>query len=437
MKNFRIRINLECLLKRFLISAVAIVFLVCSMAMAACTKASSTAVTIDELIRENYAAEREAEDDAKGREHIEIPDDAEEIEIEGETWQVIRNKRDFVAKIYKNGEEGLNGSFILANDLDRDRYSYQYASYRYSYFKGKFNGNNYKVYGEYRTALFEYTKDAIIENVIFSSEYAYYVPADLTGSLLIRHAHDTVVKNCVSYARFKDSWEKHSIVCSLIDVAYGCLIEDCINYSDGVSVYGGAIVCVAMYKTIINNCKNYGNFYCGNDYSPHGGIVGYIDTSDLDSGGVIIKNCDNFGNLVGVSRFGGIVGGVYKIKDGGLNIISNSLYENAVTISDCHNYGDIYLLKTEDKNRLEITKNKYNSDVYGIGGIAGAATKVENCTNEGSFYGFESFGKGTYVDYCGGVVGVAKEVTDCTNKNTIPVQKGRAKNVGEIYGILL
>ena len=429
------------MMKKILVSVLAIVIFVCGAAMTACAPKSSSAVTIDELIREDFAAEKEAEDDAKGREHIEIPEDAEEIEIEGETWQVIRNKKDFISKIYRNGEEGLTGSFILANDFDRDRYSYQNSSYRNEYFKGKFNGNNYKIYGEYKNALFGYTQDALIENVIFSSQYAYYAPDDifndLMGSLLIRHADDTTIRNCINYSRFKDVWDKPSIVCSLIYVANGCNIENCINYSDGNNVFGGAMANVAMYQTKFLNCLNYGNFYCGNDSQPKGGLVGYVDTSDDDSGGIVIENCKNYGDLVGVSWFGGIIGGVWRIKGSNDNINDYSLYDDAVTIGNCYNYGDIYLLKTENKNRLDKTGNKYSSDVYGIGGIAGAATKVENCVNEGNFYGFESFGKGIKVDYSGGIVGVAKEVINCTTTHTIPVPKSKAKNVGEIYGILL
>ena len=433
-------------MKRFLISAVAIVFLACSMAMSACTKASSTAVTIDELIRENYAAEKEAEDDAKGREHIEIPDDAEEIEIDGETWTVIRSIEEFRKKIFRADDKGLTGSFILANDVD-----VKWFKPYHKIFKGRFNGNNYKFYGTeenngFGGCLFYLMKNAIIENVIFSASDGYVGETDEQGYSLSDYgfalsylnvfistiAEDCTIRNCVNYFQPKNIIESFGGVQSyggFIDTASNCTIDNCVNYAD-LKAQGGIVNTARDCR--ITNCKNYGNL--SNSYTC-GGIVGEVYKD------CVIENCTNYGNITCYRNMGGILGGIrnmsyYPSEDRILN--AENYTENQIIIS-CKNYGDIYVLKEKDTDRLEYINDDYSDypDLYCIGGIAGAVAKVENCSNEGNFYGFESFGKGIKVDFSGGVVGVAKEVIDCTSTNTIPVQKGRAKNVGEIYGILL
>lgn len=419
-------------MKKFLIVIMSIVMLACSVAMAACAKASSTAVTIDELIRENYAAEKEAEDDAKGREHIEIPDDAEEIEIEGETWTVIRSIEDFKRKIFNNGEKGLTGSFILANDVDVKRF----RPYQFKYFEGRLNGNNYKFYGTeeyggFGACLFYIMKNAVIENVIFSSSDGFLGEVDQYGFalanvevLLAYSAEGCTVKNCVNYFQ-----PKNKVVAfgGIIDRAFNCTIENCVNYADLIAAGG---IANNVVDCRITNCENYGNL---SSRYEGGGIVGVVQYDCL------IENCINYGDIIGYRSKGGILGGVYGLRyhPSESKILNRENYTENQIIRGCKNYGNIYVLKENDTDRLEYLDDEDYSDLFSIGGIAGAVAKVENCTNEGNFYGFESFGKGIKVDFSGGVVGVAKEVINCTTTYTIPVQKGRAKNVGEIYGILL
>lgn len=201
-----------------------------------------------------------------------------------------------------------------------------------------------------------------------------------------------------------------------VEKAHDCDIENCINYADLLASAG---IVNDAFNCHITNCINYENISSG---SEGGGIVGEI------YGDCVIESCINYGNIIGYRFKGGIIGGVKF----GLSQKEN--YTENQIIKNCKSYGDIYLMREEDKTRVE--KIEWDS-IYRIGGIAGSVTKVENCVNEGNFYGFESFGKGIYVDYSGGIVGIAKEVVDCTTKYTIPVPKSRVKNVGEIYGILL
>ena len=430
-------------MKKILVSVLAIVIFVCGAAMTACAK-KSTAVTKEELIREDFAAEKEAEDDAKGREHIEIPEGAEEIEIEGETWIVLRSIRDLRMKIFNNGEEGLTGSFILANDVD-----VEWFKPYHKIFMGRFNGNNYKFYGTkenngFGGCIFYLMKNAVVENVIFSASDGYVGEVDKYGYRLEDYgfglsylnvfiscvAEDSIIKNCINYFQPKNIVESIGGVQSyggFIDTASNCIIKNCINYAD-LKAQGG-IANIAR-ECHIENCTNYGNL--SSKYEG-GGIVGGVYKD------CVIENCTNYGNIIGYRSKGGILGGIaestYRPSEGDILNIKN--YTENQIVKNCKNYGDIYVLKDKGTNRLEDIGDENYSDLFCIGGIAGAATKVENCVNEGNFYGFESFGKGIYVDYSGGIVGIAKEVVDCTTKYTIPVPKSRAKNVGEICGILL
>ena len=45
-------------------------------------------------------------------------------------------------------------------------------------------------------------------------------------------------------------------------------------------------------------------------------------------------------------------------------------------------------------------------------------------------------GNGIKVRFLGGVVGAAKQVSDCENSGVINIQKGRGKDVGDIYGFI-
>ena len=420
-------------MKKFLISLALIVAFVCSVAMSACTKtpSTSTAVTIDELIRDDYAAEKEAEDD-KTREHpTEIPEGAEVIEKDGEEWIVINSADEAVNKIWKSGEAALSKNYILAADLILGK-NYSRQINKYKIFQGKFDGNNYKIYstqenGGVRGGLFNLVTDAIIENVVFSASDGSWDNDSLDwDDLLFARCYRSTIRNCINYWQPKPYLTGYFFC--FMGSAIESSIENCENYADLYVGYLGGGIANTVEDGEIINCKNYGNI-SGKYYSEDYGIGGIVGRLVGDS---IIENCINYGKVTGQSNFGGIVGiGIANNKGGLMNI---EYFPEKQKVDNCENFGDIYLKKEEGEERVETITWK---SIYRIGGIAGSATKIENCKNEGNFYGFESFGEGIKVDYCGGVVGVAKEVIDCTSANSIPVQKGRAKNIGEIYGILL
>ena len=413
-------------MKKFIVGLVAIVIFVCGAAMTACAPKSSSAVTIDELIREDFAAEKEAEDDAKGREHIEIPEGAEVIEKDGEEWIVINSTDEFTEKLWRGGKDALSKNYILSNDLIiGDNYPTKINGNKT--FKGKFDGNNYKIYatqenGGLRRGLFSVISEALIENVIFSAADGSCNSdsfIDGEGCLLFEVGFNSTIRNCVNY------WQPNSFIESkFMGGTKETLIENCINYADlYIGSIGGGIA-LSCWDGKMIDCANYGNISGNYNYDNNcvGGIVGRFSDNS------IIENSVNYGKIVGLSNVGGIVGKGIALKNEYANLPENQIIKN------CKNYGDIYLTREKDEKRVE--EIEWDS-IYRIGGIAGSVTKVENCVNEGNFYGFESFGKGINVEFCGGVVGVAKEVKDCTTKHTISVQKGRDKLVGDIYGILI
>lgn len=160
-------------MKKVIAIAITFVLMLGCVFMSACSE-KSNAVTRDELIRENFAAGKEAEDDAKGREHIEIPENTETIEIEGEEWKILRSIEEFEEKIFYS-DGGLEKNYILANDIDLKRW----RNIRYTIFQGKINGNNYKFYssketGGFGSCLFYNIKNAILENIIFSASDGYF-----------------------------------------------------------------------------------------------------------------------------------------------------------------------------------------------------------------------------------------------------------------------
>lgn len=432
-------------MKKLFIGILTLAIAVSCVVFAACglLNGTSTAVTYGELLRENYAAEKEANDDAKGREHVEISDDAQTIELENEEWVVLRNIEDF-KRIWSTREgtakrdENLKKNYIVANDIDLKGWDYDSLTQS---FEGKFNGNNYKFYspsgnGGFVSCLFYRLENALVENVIFSSNiYFHGTPTSEKNVFIAALAFNSTIRNCVNYFSYTYHPVDYFTSGALIAIADNCIIENCVNYGDNSNSNGGIIGRAS--GCTISNCKNYGNLVCG--YYAVGGIVSILQEDNT------VENCENYGHIVGKSRLGGIVGSVWQgISKWSCSYSLNGLDENYYTenqlIRNCKNYGSIYLLRDSGDRRIESTDRtselEYKDIIYEVGGIAGSVSKVENCINEGSFYGFENMGNQIKVDYLGGVVGAAKHVTNCENYGEIQVQKGRALRVGNIYGYL-
>ena len=413
-------------------------------AVTGCSKKSSAVGRFD-LIREDFAKNKEKEDDEKGREHLEIPANADTIEIENETYCVVRKFNDFTQKEYSYPDMPTRSkrNYIFANDIELicNLNNNEYCIWKK--FEGKLDGNNYKITSSEenggRKMLFSDINNATIENIIFSSSdgyiksgnegYAYPYIAEL--------AEYCVIKNCVNYFQHNLQEEyrnSKSYWMSAYGFAYiicdNTLIESCINYGD--SYCAGGIVSYAENSTI-SRCKNYGNLVS------RGGIVSKI------SGDTVIENCENYGNIVsGDCGTGGLIGVTCRYYSSSHDFITglvDEYYTENQIVKNCKNYGDIYLLRNEYDKRIEETdhyderyRDSENKTIYGFGGIAGSVAKVENCINEGNFYGFENMGNKIKIKFLGGIAGAAKEVTNCENSGKIEVQKGRGEYVDNICG---
>lgn len=405
---------------------------------------SSTGYSGDGWYRPDFGKEMEARDDEKGREHIEIPNNATTIELDGEEYNVIRNRNDF--------NRGKNN--ILANDIEFGRFDI--IGY-------KFNGNNYKLYGETgNECIFRTIENATIENVIFSSTMVF---AGHSFSALIKTANNSIIRNSVNY--YSTASHDPTIIGGgpIIRNADNCTIENIINYGD---MRSGSGICEEAFEgTVIKDCVNYGNLSYSDEKhydsfsnydQPIGGIVGRI------RGDVQIENCTNYGNIIGKIFCGGIVGFNANEANWIYEAISYKATENYTDgqiIENCENYGNIYLKLASGANEISYAQNpsysryykefeklKWNdrvgiwynagANITGIGGIAGFASKIRNCKNHGAFYGFNKLEDDLYVDYCGGIAGIAREITDCETDYTIDnIQKGRALNVGNLAGYIL
>ena len=447
------------IVKLLVVLTMGISLIIGCFAVTGCKEKESSAVGRFDLIREDFAKNKEKEDDEKGREHLEIPANADTIEIENETYCVVREFNDLDQKEYNYPDMPKLRSqrnYILANDIELICDGTEIVFCLWKKFEGRLDGNNYKITSSEknggRKALFEIIHEATIENLVFSSSDGYV--NSLTGhtgySFIATNASNSVIKNCVNYfqhalkeeyrnsTRYRVYWVYfNGFVRYIYDDS---LIDNCINYGDIYESNGG-IVFYANNSTI-RSCKNYGNLVIR--FGDLGGVVSRI------YGDIIVEDCENYGSIVsGGCGVGGIVGRVshgYAFSSASIYLDIESCpaddyYTENQIVRNCKNYGDIYLLKEEGKKRIEETdhnEEKYCDSVrntmYEFGGIAGSITKVENCINEGNFYGFENMGKKIKVKFLGGVAGAAKEVTNCENKGKIEVQKGRGEYVDNICG---
>lgn len=413
-------------------------------AVTGCSKKSSAVGRFD-LIREDFAKNKEKEDDEKGREHLEIPANADTIEIENETWCVVREFNDFKQKEYSYPDMPTRSkrNYIFANDIELICNTNNYEYCLWKEFSGKLDGNNYKITSSEanggRKMLFEEIDNATIENIIFSSSDGYIKSGygSFAYPCITELAVESIIKSCVNYFQHNLQEEyrnSKSYWMSAYGFAYiicdNTLIESCINYGD--SYCAGGIVSYAENSTI-SRCKNYGNLVS------RGGIVSKI------SGDTVIENCENYGNIVsGDCGTGGLIGVTCRYYSSSHDFITglvDEYYTENQIVKNCKNYGNIYLLREEGEVRLEETEHSdgnYNDSerktIYEFGGIAGSIAKIENCINEGNFYGFENMGNGIKVKFLGGIAGAAREIINCENKGKIEVQKGRGIYVDDICG---
>ena len=209
-------------------------------------------------------------------------------------------------------------------------------------------------------------------------------------------------------------------------LSYGGKFENCINKCNFNATRGyqlGGIIGYGYNGTIeIKNCKNYGNVLGNDDFS--GGIVGYISGAYSN-----ISNCQNYGKITGRNDVGGIIG-----------------YGSSFFIQDCENYGEIsstsyylggiagYLnsgVIRRCSNNCEIRFETNNGDYYGgIIGYLAASCLIENCYNTKDITVIRN---DNYRYHIGGILGYCNQSTihKCWNSGNI-----EGRNNACISGIL-
>lgn len=417
---------------------------------------TSNAVSVNTFDNPDFAKKQEAKDDAEGREHIYIPDDAKTIEIDGEEYIPIDTFDDIFTD-----EDCYDRNYILKHDMDITGMGYiGYADFLYSEvtrpnepFTGKFHGNNYKIYGQRGWPLFGYIKDAVISDIVLSSELINGKRHDLNASILLCGvAVNSTIKNITNYSvqGGPSKYQTHSMI-TLID---NCIVENVTNYGDVTN--GCSAIVKFAFDSTVRNCKNYGNISVGkfktitggysNIETVVGGIVSEIisheryDTQNKTVGSVV-ENCENYGTIIGRNYIGGIVGRVeffhdfltihncdYNIYFPDLSRVK--LLENPSVIRNCSNYGNIYRNKDYEEKLVA------NTMLCCIGGVVGMGYKIENCRNSGTIYGFETINPEYMVDYIGGVAGAACAVTDCANTAKL-VAASTIEHTDDICGYMI
>ncbi|MCM1367901.1 MAG: hypothetical protein NC184_03720 [Roseburia sp.] len=366
---------------------------------------TSNAVDPGAFERPNYAKEMEEQHDALGREHIEIPVGVEIVTIDGEEYIPIDSLE------YIGYEYNVNSNFILTCDQTLNGFGEHSVP-----FKGKLHGNNYKIHGTINPPLFKTVSEGEICNLIFSADLQFGYRDYLNPCILSDYVWNSRIYNIMNYA---GTWQK---IDGITGMFYNSSISDCENYAD-LNACSGAIVGTAFGDSKINNCKNYGHLSCGIFNVCVGGIVGDVLTDPsvlpVQTPNVKIRDCVNYGNLIGWRNVGGIVGwhdqyeGLYPqevMQDYEFYPSYPDGYFRDSTISNCQNFGNIYRTRTED-SFIDV-KNCF-------GGIAGIFPHIENCTNSGNIYGFESVDPEWNVRYIGGIAGAAVSVENCDSNGSV------------------
>ncbi|MDR2202092.1 MAG: hypothetical protein LBP26_04945 [Clostridiales bacterium] len=373
----------------------------------------------------------EADDDAKGRTHIEIPEGAETIELEDGVFNVIRTTEDFA-----NIDNDLSANYILANDIvpgecyrNEIIFSTEENEYIYNSFKGIFDGNNYKFLPPPKIPSqakvpFGRVSGGTIRNVIISAARTdYRDPVPL--SFIVGVLEYGRIEDCINYnGSLGNISPARAAIChtALYSEIVGCInygslaraIERADSESYHVSFMGTAGVVEYAADVKIVGCKNYGTIV-GWPYREDA-VAGIVAEADKTT---VVENCENYGTIVGEGYVGGITGVAGTITEMQVSTRAAIEYEELnkeQTIKNCNNYGDIY-------RGHQGIKSKHSEDYsynYFFGGIAAIASNVENCVNKGNILGFKKR-EGRYI---AGIAAAAIRVENCVNEGTVTVPNG-------------
>ena len=275
-------------------------------------------------------------------------------------------------------------------------------------------------------------------------------------------------------------------------------ISRCVNYGTiknlgtVTALEMGGIVCKGENNFVIEKCVNYGAIISGKATISNsvliGGVIGRGETSGGGGNPIIIRNCENHGEISdSASTSGSVVGGivgkfqsssllqtcqVYNCVNNG-NIVHNGTAsgnihlggitghsDNYNAIENCMNFGNIsdegkkdvetqylYIGGISGTGTSSTTKNCANygniefdgntlslniGGIFGKGnGDSGINTTVENCLNHGNI----NLKKSSSSFYCGGIVGHADcvEMGNCVGAGNV-THTGQSPKVGGLIG---
>jgi hypothetical protein len=250
-----------------------------------------------------------------------------------------------------------------------------------TYFRGVFDGNEHVIKGMYiseyhiSSGLFGDTKNAVIKNL--TVEDSRIVAGNGMG-IIAGEARNTDFINC------------NVIECEMITTVrsggQGGIVGNVFAYDN------------EMDTLFIKDCTSNIRFSTDGSYYSCGGIVGYACSQRCV---LVIENCMNYSNVIGIEDTGGILG------TGG--VIGND-ESSAFVVRECKNYG-------------EITLGRYS------GGIVGYCWDIEvsRCFNWGDV---------TANYNAGGIIGINMDgiVIECANMGNMSSISTSGAEVGGLVG---
>ena len=199
-------------------------------------------------------------------------------------------------------------------------------------------------------------------------------------------------------------------------IIYNCSISGKVEssnavYNGGSGMTGGIIGC-AHDGSVIEKCVNYAEIRA--NYA--GGIAGNASTTSLQAQKIYIRNCENFGDIIGIT----IEGSYTSPKSASGGIVAKT--GNYAEIENCHNYG-------------EVKGGEWASGIAASISYINYPVRIYNCSNSGSVVsiglyagGIAAYGKNTIIEGCFNLGNIKSESEEgCTIGGIIARPSGNAK----------
>lgn len=265
------------------------------------------------------------------------------------------------------------------------------------------------------------------------------IDGDCSSGIAFSNSVETT--SCINYGTVKGVRSSGGIIC-----ASSSNVINCTNYgqilSYDTSAYVGGITGESDGHATIQSCENYGEItgtgyvggICGTARITSGTSFDENDVLIVSPGEILISNCQNHGQVIGVSAStqDACVGGIVGVAD---------TLNGPISILSCTNYGAV-----------SSPENTSSS----AGGIAASSTcdksgslKLENLNNYGSVSGYEAAGIIQYINSYNGKSILLRNTLNAgavSGKNAYGISSGGERspemstsimlsmNAGDVYG---